>query len=130
MKRMFRSPRSMAMACATVALALAMPTADAAIDRYGGQNPARKLGRGLANMLGGLIEVPVTISRVSQEEGPVAGLSVGLLYGVGAAVTRTVVGAAEILTFPFPLPDIGYGPILLPEFLLNPLLPEPDLTPP
>ena len=110
-------------------VAVAIPV-EAALSGYSYTpgNPVRKLGRGLANLFAGTIEIPVSVSRVSQEEGPVAGFSMGLLYGVGAAVTRTVVGAAEILTFPFPLPDVGYGPIIRPEFLLNPVIPAPDLS--
>ena len=120
----------LAVAALVVAAVAAMPIAHAEmIDRYAGQNPIRKLGRGLANTFGGLLEVPMTISHVSAQEGPVAGFTVGTLYGAGAAVTRTVVGVAEVLTFPFPLPDIGYGPILLPEFLLNPAI-QLDQSPP
>ncbi len=112
-------------------IAAAIPV-EASLSGYGyvPGNPVRKLGRGLANFFAGAIEIPVSVSRVSQDEGPVAGFSVGLLYGVGAAVTRTVVGAAEILTFPFPLPDVGYGPIIQPEFLLNPMVSAPSLSAP
>ncbi len=120
---------TLALATLIVAMAAAAPMADAAIDRYGGQNPIRKLGRGLANTFTSIVEVPVTISQISAQEGPIAGFTLGTLYGAGSAVTRTVVGIAEVLTFPFPLPDIGYGPILLPEFLLNPAI-QLDQSPP
>lgn len=94
-------------------------------------DPVRKLGRGLANTFGGILEIPLGIERVSAVEGPVAGVSTGLLYGLGAAVTRMAVGVGEVLTFVFPLPEVGYGPILKPEFLLNPSAPElfPSLPP-
>ena len=87
-------------------------------------DPIRKLGRGLANTFGGVLEIPMGIERVSATEGPMAGISVGFLYGLGAAVTRAAVGVGEVLTFVFPLPEIGYGPILRPEFLLNPNAPQ------
>ncbi len=86
----------------------------------GGAQPIRKLSRGLANAFGGVLEIPLTISDVGKEEGPLAGMTWGLFVGFGAAVVRTAVGVAEVLTFPFPLAEVGYGPMLHPEFLLNP----------
>ena len=80
----------------------------------------RKLSRGLANAVAGILTIPVTIQQVGQREGPVAGMSWGLFLGLGAAVTRTLVGIAEVLTFPIPLPEVGYGPLIQPEFLLQP----------
>jgi putative exosortase-associated protein (TIGR04073 family) len=88
------------------------------IDR--GAQPLRKLSRGVANAVGGVLEIPLAISHVHQEEGPVAALSWGLFLGIGAAVTRTVVGVVETATFLFPLPRTGYEPIMQPEFLLHP----------
>ena len=82
--------------------------------------PLRKLSRGLANSVAGILALPVTMTQVGQEEGPVAGMSWGLFLGLGAAITRTLVGVAEVLTFPFPLPAVGYGPLIKPEFLLQP----------
>lgn len=83
-------------------------------------NPLRKLSRGLANSLGGLLEIPLTMSEVGEEEGPLAAMTWGVFVGTGAAINRTVVGLAELLTFPFPLPEVGYGPLIEPEFLLEP----------
>ncbi|MBI4342196.1 MAG: exosortase system-associated protein, TIGR04073 family [Candidatus Omnitrophica bacterium] len=99
---------------------LSIPSpADAAMIE-GGAQPLRKLSRGLANTVTGVLEIPITISAVSQEEGPVAGMSWGLFLGTGAALTRTAVGLIEVFTFPFPLPSTGYAPLLRPEFLLQP----------
>ena len=104
------------------AVALSLPASAGA--SYGGiergAQPLRKLSRGLANTVTGVLEVPITIAAVSQEEGPVAGMSWGLFLGTGAALTRTAVGLIEALTFPFPLPSTGYAPLLRPEFLLQP----------
>lgn len=92
-------------------------------------NPVRKLGRGLANAIGGALEIPVNIAIESAQDGPVAGLSVGLLYGIGAAVTRMGVGIVEVLTFPFPLSPMGYGPFYEPEFVPVQYLNEPPPRP-
>lgn len=80
----------------------------------------RKLSRGVANAFTGIFEIPITIQGVTNDEGPVAGLTWGLFLGTGAAVTRTGVGLIEFLTFPFPLPSTGYAPLLRPEFLFEP----------
>ena len=82
--------------------------------------PLRKLSRGLANGFGGILAIPATIAAVGQEQGPLAGLTWGLFVGIGVAITRTAVGIAETLTFPLPLPQIGYEPLLEPEFLFQP----------
>ena len=79
----------------------------------------RKLGRGLANAAAGSLEIPVTIYGMHQDQGPVAAMSWGLLIGLGRTITRTVVGVVEIVTFPVPLPRVGYEPIMQPEFLLH-----------
>ena len=103
---------------AALCVAAASP-ADAGSLESGAQ-PLRKLSRGLANAVAGVLEIPITISAVSEEEGPVAGMSWGLFLGTGAALTRVGVGVLEVLTFPFPLPATGYAPLLRPEFLLQP----------
>ena len=82
--------------------------------------PIRKLGRGLANAAAGVLEIPVSISNVGNEEGPVAALSLGLLTGIGRTIARTLIGVVEIVTFPVPFEKIGYGPMMEPEFLLHP----------
>jgi putative exosortase-associated protein (TIGR04073 family) len=82
--------------------------------------PLRKLSRGLANGFGGILAIPVTIRQVGEQEGPLAGLTWGVFMGIGVAVTRTLVGIAEVATFPIPLPQVGYGPLLQPEFLFQP----------
>ena len=109
----------MALALAATALLFVPAPAGAAMMEEGAQ-PLRKLSRGLANTVTGVLEIPITISAVSNEEGPVAGMSWGLFLGTGAALTRTAVGLIEVFTFPFPLPSTGYAPLLRPEFLLQP----------
>ena len=77
----------------------------------------RKLGRGLTNILTGWVEVPKTIATKWRETDPVTGFVLGTVQGVGWGFTRTVCGAYETLTFPFPAPG-GYEPLMDPEFIL------------
>ena len=108
------------------ALCLIAPWSASAYSLERGSQPIRKLSRGMANTVTGIFEIPVTIQAVTNEEGPVAGLSWGLFLGTGAALTRTGVGLVEVLTFPFPLPATGYAPLLRPEFLFQPDSPNFD----
>lgn len=82
------------------------------------QDPAKKLGRGLANVLTGWIELPKNIYDTSVEENPLAGLTIGLAKGVGMTIVRTGAGIYEVVTFPFPIPE-DYGPVLEPEFVFS-----------
>jgi putative exosortase-associated protein (TIGR04073 family) len=82
------------------------------------QDPAKKLGRGLANILTGWIELPKNIYDVSVEDNPLAGLTIGLAKGVGMTIVRTGAGIYEVVTFPFPIPE-DYGPVLEPEFVFS-----------
>lgn len=99
-------------------LASAWPAYAEVVDRVA--PPVRKLSRGLANTITGVFEIPLTIQAVGLEQGPAAGLSLGLMIGLGGAVTRTAIGLIEVATFPFPLPRGGYEPLLQPEFLFQP----------
>ncbi len=103
-----------------VLLLLLVTTSPASAATNVQQGPLRKFSRGVANSLSGLLEIPLTISRVGEHEGPVAALTWGLFTGCGAALTRTAVGLAELITFPIPLSTVGYDPLLQPEFLLQP----------
>jgi putative exosortase-associated protein (TIGR04073 family) len=79
---------------------------------------ARKLGRGLANTLFGIAEIPIQIQATMEKEGSGAGATVGVLRGFGRFFMREGVGIYEVLTFPIPFPKY-YEPIMEPEFLLN-----------
>ena len=74
--------------------------------------PTRKLGRGLSNLFLGSSEIPVTVCRVSKEEGNSAAAGYGVVRGVGRAVSRHVAGFLEILTWPFPVWRQSYYPLL------------------
>lgn len=72
-----------------------------------------KLGRGIANILTGVVEVPKNISREWRKSDPITGLIVGGVKGVGYFGTRVVVGAYETVTFPIPVPA-NYEPLMFP----------------
>jgi putative exosortase-associated protein (TIGR04073 family) len=83
------------------------------------QTPADKLGRGLANALTGILALPLTMERETEDKGILAGMTTGLVKGLGNVIVRELVGVYEILTFPLPFPG-EYRPVLDdPEYLLN-----------
>ena len=82
------------------------------------QDAAKKLGRGLANVLTGWIELPKNIYDTSVEDNPLSGMTIGLAKGVGMTIVRTGAGIYETVTFPFPIPE-GYAPVLEPEFVFK-----------
>lgn len=73
-----------------------------------------KLGRGLANMFTGVVEIPKNISREWRRSDPATGVIIGGVKGVGWAATRIAVGAFDTVTFPVPVPP-NYEPLMLPE---------------
>ncbi len=77
--------------------------------------PARKLGRGLAAMTTGFLELPGNIVQMNREKGAGWAMTLGFATGLGKLVTRHLVGVYEFLSSPFPVPE-GYKPILEPEF--------------
>jgi len=78
------------------------------IDR---RRPADQFGRGLCNVLFGILEVPYNILRVTDEEGDFPGISKGLALGVWRFCIRELVGVVEFVSFPF-----GWEPIIIPEY--------------
>ena len=82
------------------------------------QDPAKKLYRGVANILTGWVELPKNIYDTSVEDNLFSGLTIGLAKGVGMAIVRTGAGVYETVTFLFPIPE-DYAPVLEPEFVFN-----------
>lgn len=77
---------------------------------------AQKAVRGLANAgLGVVVEVPKTVYYDTLEDGPVYGLTVGLLEGLSWGIARALTGVYEVVTFPFPIPN-EYRPIYQPQY--------------
>ncbi len=79
------------------------------------QNAARKFGRGLASMTTCFLEIPGNVVKTSRERGYGWGFSLGFVIGMGKMIPRVLVGAYELVSAPFPLPE-GYKPIIPPEF--------------
>lgn len=101
-----------------VILGLASPAHAAA-------GPFRKLVRGLTNTVTGVLEIPFEIARTTENEGSIAGVTVGVARGTGLAIKRTVLGAWEAVSFPFPnYPHLeragraSYEPLTQPEFVV------------
>ena len=78
-----------------------------------------KLGRGVCNCITFPFELFLQMSRTNRCDGPMAGVTVGLLKGVGMAGIRAAVGVYEVATFPLPCPEC-YRPILTdPEYMFE-----------
>ena len=80
-----------------------------------GQNALRKLGRGVANILFGIVEVPNQITKTTSEHGGAGGVTYGVGKGLLRWFGRELTGAYEVATFPIPFPR-GYKPVMKPEF--------------
>ena len=78
-------------------------------------SPARKLGRGVANLGLGVMVIPSVVIEMSKESGPALGVTWGFLKGTAMMVVTESVGLWEIFTCPFATPP-DYVPILSPEF--------------
>ena len=78
----------------------------------GCSGPERKLGRGVRNAteFARLGEIRRTMEQTMLYEGNEKAYTTGVIHGFNRSVTRTLVGAYEIVTFPIPT----YDPILKP----------------
>jgi putative exosortase-associated protein (TIGR04073 family) len=85
-------------------------------EEWAGPAVAQKAVRGLANAGFGMVtEVPKTVYYDTLEDGPLYGLTVGVLEGLSWGIARTLTGIYEVVTFPFPVPE-GYRPIYRPHY--------------
>lgn len=80
------------------------------------EGSTRKLGRGVCNLVTAPLELIRTPHLVAQQEGEVAGATVGMIQGVGALIIRELAGAIEVATFFLPFPN-GFEPLVQPEFV-------------
>jgi putative exosortase-associated protein (TIGR04073 family) len=78
------------------------------------QTAIDKLGRGVAGMVGGVLELPGQMITESDRRGP-EGLPLGFAKGLGMIVAREICGVYEFVTAPIPVPR-GYRPLLQPEY--------------
>jgi putative exosortase-associated protein (TIGR04073 family) len=74
-----------------------------------------KLGRGLAGMTAGFLEVPGNMVAETRKSGAAVGVPLGFVKGLGMIVVRELVGVYEFLTAPIPAPA-GYRPLIRPEY--------------
>lgn len=101
---------------ALVALVSGRVTAVFAEEWIGPAAAGQKAIRGLTNSgLGVVAELPKTIYYDTLEDGPLYGLTVGVLEGLSWGIARSLVGVYEVVTFPFPIPA-GYRPIYQPQY--------------
>lgn len=89
--------------------------ASAASARETGSSPARKLGRGMANLSFGVMAIPAEMIATTQRSGPAIGATWGFIRGAGFMVATEAVGLWEVLTCPFATPP-DYVAILDPEY--------------
>jgi putative exosortase-associated protein (TIGR04073 family) len=90
----------------------------AALFTSGCAGPEQKLGRGISNTfeITRFGEMRRSIEQTAVFESPSAGYTAGAVRGLNRTVARTGVGLFEVVTFPFPMPGSGYGPIF-PHYL-------------
>ena len=90
---------------------------DQTMGKYNMPPAFEKLGRGLANSLFGVLEIPISIQQRYTENDTVGSWFTGLGVGVFRALARTGVGVYETATFFLPYPE-HFAPILptLPYF--------------
>jgi len=90
--------------------------------------PVEKLGRGIANVAFGPLELLIRPYDTTNADGEIAGLTLGVIKGVCYTVCREAVGVTDIVTFPFPWPghkddpkDVGYGygPLMRPAWVVD-----------
>ena len=79
-----------------------------------------KLGRGAANILTGWVEIPYQVVTQSSDD-PYRGMTYGFIDGISRGVQRTLYGAWDFVTFPFPPYD---KPVMDPETLLCKMCPS------
>ena len=80
------------------------------------QGATRKLGRGIANVATAPLEMIRTPYFVSQRDGGVAGVTVGIVQGMWASLLRELAGVFEVATFMVPIPS-KFEPLMSPEFI-------------
>ena len=75
-----------------------------------------KFTQGLSNTATGFIELPKNVINISHDQNIFVGLTWGVVRGVMHSVSRTVVGAAELITAPIPTKDYISPPYVWDRF--------------
>ena len=81
----------------------------------GADTAARKAGRGLAAITTAFLEVPGNMVVETRRNGPVYGMTLGFVKGLGGIVVRELVGVYELVTAPIEAPA-GFRPLIQPEY--------------
>ena len=81
-----------------------------------GQRAVNKLDRGLVNGATFWLEIPAEIAKVSNEQNPLMGVTVGAAHGLVASVIRAGSAVFDTVTFLAPPFD---KPVVKPEYALN-----------
>ena len=84
---------------------------DEVMGRYNLHPAFQKLGRGVSNILGGLMELPINIQERYSRSDTGGSFFTGVAYGLFKGVIRTGVGIYETVTFFLPYPE-DFAPIL------------------
>jgi putative exosortase-associated protein (TIGR04073 family) len=100
---------------AALALTFVAPAAHAYREDASDHTAVAKLGRGLADMTTGFLELPGNIVAESRDHGAGSAATIGFAKGVGMIPVRELVGVYNFVTAPFPYPN-DYGPILHPKY--------------
>lgn len=80
------------------------------------EGATKKLGRGLANVITAPLELLREPYLLSQLEGGVAAVTVGLMRGIASAIIREAAGVFEVATFFLPIPK-NFQPLVKPEYI-------------
>lgn len=82
------------------------------------QKRIEKFGRGVANVLFGWVEIPLTVDQKIKQGKPLQYiLTAAPIIGTVKAVVRTGVGVYEVVTFAGTKPERAYDPILEPAYI-------------
>jgi putative exosortase-associated protein (TIGR04073 family) len=100
---------------ATIICAALMCVTLAATEAHS-QDAFRKLGRGVVNLAASPFELVRSIEETYNDRGVFDAVALGVPKGGIRVLVRIATALVEGFTFPFPLPEIGYDPILKPEF--------------
>ena len=115
-----RARQLVGLVMAILLLSSALPVyAEYEVERtdFPGKRQLTKLGRGLANVFGGLAEIPKEIYTRSRDSDTLGAIVfTAPVVGVAKAVGRISVGLFETVTFFLPIPE-DYGPIIEPEYV-------------
>ncbi len=102
-------------ACALASALITGPSAFAEEQDYLSKFTS-KVNQGFFNTTTGFIELPKNVINISQDQNIFVGFTWGILRGTAHAVSRTLVGAAELITSPIPTDDYISPPYVWDRF--------------